>query len=182
MSNEQNEHELPDELKAIEGALAGLTLAAGAIDRDRVMYLAGQASALRESAAAGNQISADTGIASGTRRHVRFAWPLALAASLMISLGLGGRLLYLEGRGQRITVVQAGSGSGELPVAIDSASGRVIMPEAIGFQSPASGVNYMQLRNTVLSHGVEALPGQANGRPSVQGPRIPSLRDNFWGS
>jgi hypothetical protein len=171
MSNEQNKNELPDELKAIEAALTGLTPAAGAIDRERLMYLAGQASVAQAIAPAVHS------------RPVRFIWPLALAASLMISLGLGGRLLYLAGRGERITVVQSGRSSGELPVAIDLASGRVIVPEVIGFQSPASGFNYVQLRNTVLSHGVEALPGQADGRPSVeQGPRIPSLRDDFLGS
>ena len=64
--------ELPEDLKAIEASLIGLTPAAGQLDRDRVMYLAGRASA------------------KPTPRVAAIGWPLATAASLLLALTFGG--------------------------------------------------------------------------------------------
>lgn len=194
MSDERTEEKLPDELKAVETALRGLTPATGAVDRDRLMYLAGRASVLADepssvsgatgglSTRAGRDTASTAGRASsGTQRLARisrFAWPLATAALVLLSLTLSGRLLYISGRSERILVVQKASQRDELPVATAS---------VVGFQSaPSGGFSYMQLRNAVLNRGVDALPAQAVSHPAsapnTNAPHWPSLRDDLLGS
>src|ERR1700759_2661917 len=89
MSAEENfDPELPEELKTIETALRQLTPIAGQIDRDRLMYLAGQASMTGASAP-------DRSIGSAWQKT--FAdwklWPIATAALMLISVTLSGLLL-----------------------------------------------------------------------------------------
>src|SRR5947209_8446338 len=99
MSDERTEEELPDELKAVEIALRGLTPATGTIDRDRLMYLAGRASAEKS-----------------LPKFSRFGWPLATAALVLLSLTLGGRVIYLSGLTERIVLVERSGASGNLPI------------------------------------------------------------------
>ena len=71
---------LNDELAAIEAALCSLTPAASGIDRDRLMFLAGRASA---------------------RHHGRkILWPTATAASLLLAVTFG--ILWTNGSGPRL--------------------------------------------------------------------------------
>lgn len=62
------------ELKALEAALSGLTPSAGRFDRDRVLFRAGQKTALR-----------------------RWLWPAVTAALALFSTGLGAALLLRPG-------------------------------------------------------------------------------------
>ena len=200
MSDERTEEKLPDELKSVETALRGLMLATGAIDRDRLMYLAGRASALNEisSGATGsasaelsaNSIPQNTGGASGTRRSIRikrFGWPLATAALVLLSLTLGGRVIYLSGLTERIVLVERAGASGNLPIATMTVPGQGSASSMVGFlPTPGGGFSYMQLRNAVLNRGVDALPTQAVSNPAsapnAHAPRWPSLRDDLLGS
>ncbi len=68
------EEPLRPELAAVEAALASLTLRPAAVERDRLMFLAGQAAALK-----------------ATRRRGAWLWPCATAAALLLALGLGLR-------------------------------------------------------------------------------------------
>ncbi|MFO0961217.1 MAG: hypothetical protein U0800_27870, partial [Isosphaeraceae bacterium] len=65
------EHDLNDDLKAIEGRLRGWAPSSPRIERDRLMFEAGRAASARKS--------------------TRFSWPMATAATALIALGaLGG--------------------------------------------------------------------------------------------
>jgi hypothetical protein len=68
------EDPLKPELAAVEAALASLTLRPAAVERERLMFLAGQAAALK-----------------ATRRRGAWLWPCATAAALLLALGLGLR-------------------------------------------------------------------------------------------
>lgn len=69
------EEPLKPELAAVEAALAALAPRPAAVDRDRLMFQAGQAAAAR---------------ALGPR-HAAWRWPCATAASLVLALVLGLR-------------------------------------------------------------------------------------------
>src|SRR5271169_37393 len=92
---------LPEDLKAVEKALRRLTPAASQIDRDRLMYLAGQASVTSAPAPSGSIIG--TRFAASARRNW---WPVATAALAMISITLGGLLADAIGRGQTVVYLQ----------------------------------------------------------------------------
>jgi hypothetical protein len=168
MSHEQSSgQELPAELTALEVALRQLTPAQGALDRDRLMYLAGQASA-----------------APARANGFHLPWPLATAALALVSLGLGGRLLYVSGLNQRIAIVERAGNGGESPIAVDIASALQSVQSAGGVPGTTSGeFNYMQLRNAVLNHGADALPAgpvrHGNATPSAPA-HMPSWRDDFF--
>jgi hypothetical protein len=166
MSSEPFEEKLSDELKSVEQALRGLTLAAGTIDRDRLMYLAGRASIERP-----------------ISNFLRFAWPLATAALLLLSLGLSGGVLYLAGMKQQIVVVQRDAAPNTAMTAVSNPDNPAV-PSAVNYQTaPSGGFNYMQLRNAVLVHGVDALPPEPVNEAGSKSPRVvphfPSLRDNL---
>src|SRR5262245_5081507 len=93
MSDEHVEKKLPGELKALEAALGGLKPAAGAIERDRLMYLAGRASLERG------------------RGLARFGWPLASAALLLFSVTLLARQTIWPAVKERIVYVPGGGNS-----------------------------------------------------------------------
>jgi hypothetical protein len=165
MSEEHVEKELPGELKALEAALGGLKPAAGAIDRDRLMYLAGRASLERSS------------------RISRFAWPLAAAALFVVSVTLGGRLYALSGRLEQVA-------QNEHSPAVENrqVAGGGLPRESVALSMPrvqAAGggsLDYIQLRSAVLSGGVDALPGQTVQPPTGAAATLPTLRDAFLGS
>ena len=164
MSEEHVEKELPGELKAFEAALVGLKPAAGAIDRDRLMYLAGWASVERST------------------RIARFGWPLASASLLLLSVTLGGRLYVVSGR---LDVVAQ---NGRAPAVEDrQVAGGGLTRESVALSTPKvqtarGGLDYIQLRSAVLSGGIDALPGQAMQPPTGTVPTLPALRDAFFGS
>jgi hypothetical protein len=184
MSTDRFEEELPDGLKALETALRGLQPMAMPIDRDRLMYLAGQTSASRSSASQTNSISA--GAAPARANRFRFVWPLATAVSIVVSLVLAGRVHYLSGVAVRSAIAERPATQGPPSVAIDSMAGGPVGPRAREFSSPSVGEsNYVQLRNAVLDRGVDALPASSANSVSAASqkvvPRWPTLRDDLLG-
>jgi hypothetical protein len=126
---------LPEDLKSIESAFGGLTPTFSALDRDRLMYLAGRASANRSS------------------RVARFGWPLATAALALVSMALGSLWLTADRGGTRIVYVNANEPS-------NVATATVATP-ANPFDSNRDRQSYLHLRNVVLVRGVDALPESA---------------------
>jgi|GEM_PF-5514827 len=71
-----SEHEIPEELKALEASLRGLSPAAAAIDDRELYFRAGQAAS----------------------RRVQWAWQSLAAAALVLSAGLGLMLAVTSGQ------------------------------------------------------------------------------------
>jgi hypothetical protein len=169
MSHDPLSEQIDEGLRQIEAALRGLSPMGGRLDRDRLMYLAGQASAVgpetRQSA---------TGVAS----YTRFAWPLATAASLLMAMTLGVALIFSPRAGERIVYVDRPNAGGSAAM--------VSFPSAPADSSHAAGSdqdNYLQLRNLVLTRGVDALPAEnkAGGRQRAeQTPSWPMLRQQLF--
>lgn len=135
------EEHLDKGLNEMAKALASLQWKTSGIDRDRTMYLAGQASARRP----------QVGFRSSP---TRFAWPLATAASILLAVTMGATLL-LDDKPQtveRIVYVPA-SGSHESPV--ETRPG-VSSPEEPTDSLPRS--DYLVRRWIALTQGVDALP------------------------
>src|SRR5262245_35834354 len=165
MSTDRPREELPEELNSIDSALRGLKPVSGAVDRDRLMYLAGQASVERSSWIG------------------RFAWPLATAALVVISVTLGGRLYVLSGRLEQVAQNQGTQAVEDRQIAGSSLPRESVALATPRVQTGSSSLDYMQLRSAVLSGGVDALPSQ--GAPSPVGRQsgaIPTLRDAILGS
>jgi hypothetical protein len=135
---------LNPELSAIEAALASLAPTAPRLNRDRVMYLAGQAAAVQ-----------------AARRGVRaWLWPCATAAALVLSAILGLREFRAGGSGAEPVIAKAIARPEGIP-------GRPGPSEPTG---PAEPNEYLRLRELVLRDGVEALPESTGvGAPSDQG-------------
>lgn len=143
MSTEENfDAELPEELKLLETALRQLTPTASQIDRDQLMYQAGQASVLS---------TGDTGVALARQLSVmnrrQNYWPMATAALVLLSITLGGLWLHAT-RSSVVYVV--GESMAALPREITNPAVREVLAHR--------GADYLRLRNLVLAHGTNALP------------------------
>jgi hypothetical protein len=162
-ANNPFNEELPAELKAVERVLRRLQPSADRLDRDRLMYLSGRASVPSQ------------------RNTRRWMWPISTAALLLVSLTLGGMLLN-SARGWRQTEPLANRPLGQNTVATESQNGAGRSVDlAIADREPSS---YLQLRNTVLLGGVDALPApQGKVRASNPMESIPSmsLKLNYFG-
>jgi hypothetical protein len=165
MSTDRSREELPEELKSIDSALRGLKPVSGAVDRDRLMYLAGRASVERSS------------------RIERFAWPLATAALVVISVTLSGRLYVLSGRLEQVAQDQHTQAVEDRQIAGSSLPRESVALATPRVQTAGNSLDYMQLRSAVLSGGVDALPSSAVQSPAGrQSGAVPTLRDAILGS
>jgi hypothetical protein len=161
---ESPEHELVPELEALEGQLRGMTPAPLRVDRDRLMFVAGQAA---------GAVSAETGRAmydeSGRPLYIagpswvgRRFWPAATFTMTAATLLLATMLVW-----QRQTVGVASQSTLSLPTTLQASEQP---PEAIthspvqfatstrdfrAFQQPTSG--YFGIRYAALIRGVDAL-------------------------
>jgi hypothetical protein len=135
------------ELAAFEAALGGLRPQPAAVDRDRVMFRAGQAAAARPR--------------SRWRIMAVCSGPLALAANLLLAITLS--VLLVAHRKQPIverivvapTYPAAPSGlPGENPLAFRQT------PELTAGSDLG---RYLKLRREILEHGVDALPEAVSG-------------------
>jgi hypothetical protein len=190
--------DLPDDLQQFESLLRGCTPSTPQLERDRLMYLAGRASA---EAAIAEEMLADLkpsplvgeaprgypvrGTAAKsivpllkTQSHrtnfQSWTWPLASAALLLLSLTLGAAILFRHAE-TRIVYVTEPSPSVAALAALPSDPAK---PSA----TPNAEPNYLLVRNLVLAHGVEALP---DNHPTVSShrseePRVtPLSRQDF---
>jgi len=143
VSTEKNyDAELPEDLKSLEAALRQFTPATSQIDRDRLMYLCGQASVL----GTGDASVAIVDQSAVTRVHRNY-WPMATAALVLLSITLGGLWLHAT-RSSVVYVV--GEPMATLPSEITNPAVREVLAHR--------GADYLRLRNLVLAHGTNALP------------------------
>jgi hypothetical protein len=147
--------ELPEDLKAIETALRQLTPRAAEVDRvdrDRLMYLAGQASAVHA--------SSPSGTAALVKREMkvrRNLWPLATAALTLVSITLGGVLLRSTRPNEHMVYLEqpGGNAGGGAPIMVQFPSAEHF---PVGLSSANYSADYFRLRNLLLTRGVDALP------------------------
>lgn len=132
MSEERFEQRLSDELASFESTLRRLSPAAGRIDRDRLMFRAGCASA-----------------ATSKRTH-RWLWPGATAAMTLVS----ATLAVLLAQRDRQLEVRPPSRSVAAPHQPPAAT----HDDTVPVHSAPSELAYFTLRNAVLQRGVDALP------------------------
>jgi hypothetical protein len=169
--------ELPEDLKTIETALRQLTPGASQIDRDRLMYLAGQASVMNSGI--GSSIISETRFAANNRRNL---WPMATAALALISITLGGLLLHAKRSEELVVRVE------RLPVESGNSSDIVSSGPTdsftFGVSTVGNNANYLQLRNLLLVRGVDALlPSPVPGNtvsPTSTPPILPTLRHEMF--
>ncbi len=116
-----SENEIPEELRALESSLRGLSPAAAAIDERAIYFRAGQAASRRQ----------------------YWAWQSLAAAALMLAAGLGVMLAVSSGQ-ERIVYVD----HGERPTPLVPPSN--VLPSEDSPPAPRSGQlaqgSYLQLR------------------------------------
>jgi len=144
-------------LGGLEAALAALVPTPGRIDRDTLLFRAGQVSVGRRD----------------------WIWPGATATLAVMVLVLGGMLVFRPGPAtvERIVYVQIKEPASPVrepadpPVAIAPGS-----PEEVAAAPRQSGMTYLDLERQVLRWGMEGLPEAPQG-PSSSGP--PLTRDRL---
>ncbi len=122
--------ELPNELKSVETALAGLAPEAGRLNRDRLLYEAGRAAAPR-----------------------RAGWPVATIMLAGLATILSLQLATRPVPETRTVEVVRYIGSNERRSGDTNAS---VLHSDYGMAIPAN--NYLSLRDRVLRLGADALP------------------------
>ncbi|HTQ39448.1 MAG TPA: hypothetical protein VMJ32_10485 [Pirellulales bacterium] len=161
-------------LNSLEIALRQLTPQGGQIDRDRLMYLAGQASAMNFD----SQISPARN--APRVRHSQNSWRLATAALALVSIALGGLLLRSTPRENDVIQVEPPRVAGEGAVALYPPADLPMLPSAVGH-----GAEYFQLRNLVLTRGIDGLrESSVAGRPATSKSTLlmlPALRQELLG-
>ena len=181
MSHEFENHE-PQELKAVEQALAAVAPAAPRLDRDRLMFLAGAASAQAsggreppeaiDANLAGNSCNATEGVPYNARTRRGLFWPAATTALAATSLALAIALLNRPAPAEKIVyrdreVLVAAAA----PNAPSSVTPQTAVPKAHGgpfLAAPAAVIpadNYVRTRDVALRLGLDAL----GTRPAVGG-------------
>ena len=153
------EKRLSGELAAIEAALCSLTPAPSGIQRDRLMFLAGEASVNRKSIFGVRRLAAafcgiwtnsdqcrEAEKAAASRRTPNLLWPVATAASLLAAATFG--------------VLWA---TGNKPILIDTTTAISVASAPIANESPAdtsppSPWANRRLCQLVLEKGVDAMP------------------------
>lgn len=133
------------ELMAVEAALASLSPAPSGVDRDRLMFLAGTASAGR------------------SRAH--WTWPAATAATTLLAVWLGAMLAV------RPAAPLGGPIAGDQPGPAGETSSPVQRAMAVGDDAEPIRADYLVLRRKVLSEGVDALP-PFSAFPIEKGPTL----------
>ena len=169
MSNASENHQsgenvIPPDLRAVAETLASVRPPAPRLDRDRLMFLAGAASASATAVPIGK-----------LTLPARLAWPAATAALAATSLALSAALFLRPPQDQRIVYVpvEAEQASGQERVAVEPADvdhPRRSPAEAVPIAAPsrpATAVtqhNYVRRRDVALRLGLDAL-----GAPPARG-------------
>lgn len=180
MSSPEMNFSSPPELAALEGMLSGLQPAASGIDRDRLMFLAGKASAAP---------AAKAPVMSASRVWKSIS-ALATAAAVVLSVGCWN--LWQENAALRTMALDTPAVPLQtLPAPAESLSPAMPLPRStMTAQSPTVSTpdekltgpaTYLQLRTRIQQFGVEAL---ATNEPVATGKQAPaatyeSLLDEF---
>lgn len=144
------EEEMNRDLAATEAALSTLTPAPSGVDRDKLMFLAGRA-------------SAGTSLATGAPAGTSWLWPAATAASALIAVCLGA--MWFADSGPRVVKEIVFIGREAAP----DARPPIGRDPAIARAPKAMRAGYLELRQLVLSEGADALPGPS---PASGGDRL----------
>jgi hypothetical protein len=165
--------DFPPDLKAFEAALSGLIPAASRLDRDRLMYQAGAASAA----------PATNHPAIRSSRHPMRLWPAATAALLVVALGLGTFVALREPH-ERIVYVDRPAAKSNLGTSPNLAIRFPRIEPAIPRAQDPANASYLALREQVLRLGVEALdaPRRPGEQPDHHDVRNRALLNHFLGS
>ena len=150
-----SEKRLNQELSAIEGALSALKPSASSVDRDRVMFLAGRASAAAS-------------VLLQPRRKILWLWPCITAVSLLLAIA-SNSMFFLQGTttGDKLAALVKGgthpSRNISQPLWYEDAQSST-PEENRPRPRPSTGHGDMQmdclaLTMLIAEKGVEALPG-----------------------
>jgi hypothetical protein len=135
--------DFPADLKPFEAALGSLVPAGSRVDRDRLMYLAGAA-------------SAPSRVPNRRSRSRGFFWPCAAAAMLLVSLGLGA-LVAFRGPAERIVYVDRPVVNQEPSTAPSVTAPAGDTETRFAASQGSVDASYLVLREHVLRLGVNAL-------------------------
>ena len=173
-----SEKRLNEELSAVEAALAALKPAASGVDRDRVMFLAGRA-------------SAGTNATLRPSRRTHWLWPCTTAVSLLLAITFGG-MMFLHGTATGIKVAAY--------LKSDKTQTMKNIPQPLWYEDtqkvthevkrprphPSSRrkdmqMDYLSLTMLIADKGVEALPGPSwiPIGPDKLPRRSPIIRDDW---
>ena len=159
-----SEFEEPLPLDPIESVLAGFTPAPPQLDRDRLMYLAGQASACSPLVSRADILSRPGRTAQGTRRWL---WPASTAALAATSLSLAVAL-FVRPTPQSQIVYRDRPVFIEAPASVSPAANersfdrQPVPPAARLAKSPLDG-GYLNTRRVALRIGVDGLGTPSSG-------------------
>ena len=136
------------ELSAVEAALGSLRPTPTGVDRDRLMYLAGQAAASRSR--------------GGRRPLADRLWACATAASLLMAVGFASLWLTAEPE-VRIVYVEQGD---ETPKPVPQPTAAADQEVERARPQKTWRTDYFRLRHLVITEGIDGLP------PSHSGPGV----------
>ncbi len=183
MSHE-HEKQQPEELAAIERALAACTPAPPRVDRDRLMFLAGAASVSAASTPGDSRLPTPDPRPIGKLTHPARLWPAATAAlaatSLALAIALWARpepkqqIVYLD----RVITVTAPAVAIAAPAqALEQQPATALAARSTSLASSSN--NYLHTREVALRLGLDALGrpqgGQDRERASTYGDWLESL-------
>jgi hypothetical protein len=163
------EKRMNKELAAVEAALAALKPAASLVDRDRLMFLAGRASA------AG--IATGDGYPTGafaTNRKAQWLWPCLTAVSLLLALVSTGALM-LHGPAPAKNAPQ------KLWYEDARLQASAVKPQRRAAPRHDMAISYFALNRLIAEEGADALPGPTwvpLGRENVPR-RGPTVQDEL---
>jgi hypothetical protein len=162
-----SERKINPELESIEAALSSLTPTSSSLQRDRLMFLAGQASVQKAS----------------PRRNARrigvWLWPCATCASLVTAMAFG--TLWAHGEGpqviERVVYVSNNSATSSQ----DSLERTMVLPTLSPLRFPSSPLENRRLCQSILEHGADAIPKMElmSGQAEPKSPRWSGNRDLF---
>ena len=175
-----SEERLNEPLRAVEAALASLAIKPTQLSRDRVIFLAGQASARQSESRRDSPTCTPLACLAGERlgvRGARWFWPLSTAASLLVAVTLGGVLLL----GPKSQIIER-----VVYVPADRQVDSVEKQDPLNLhyvESPEPPRHdYLVLRQLILTRGVEAMPMPVADEPASPEFKTISPRDAYNGS
>jgi hypothetical protein len=192
---DETKSDLPEDLQQFESLLRGCEPATPRLERDRLMYLAGRASVeagttsaetladqrpsplVREGRVRGNAAHSALPLADAhptKTNYLAWSWPLSSAALLLLSLTLAAAILFRHAETRIVYVTQP---MPDIPAL-------VAMPSESSKNASTANAEpyYLQVRNLVLAHGVEALPDahrDASSQRHEEIPMTPLMHQDF---
>lgn len=158
--HEPERRELTPELAALEGRLAGLSLTALRVDRDKLMFAAGRAAALAER---------PTYIAEPSRLGTKF-WPTATALATAASVALA-TMLILERRVDQQTVsVPSPPRAVEAQPELTKPSPQPEFAWKPWQSSEQPTTGYLGIRQVALTRGINAIDSTFSATSSSRDP------------